>query len=552
MVDFTYPLRSVMKILHYIFILSIMFQLSNIKLAYASDSYKAIQDKYLNKISLLEEKLQNSLNTDSSAKVIKRIKNPQPNMRVKVTKVSNDKQFPSLYVGRKATGDTLIYVQALEIAKKYSHTLKIADAERLAQKAKRNESLRKMFPSLFVEASQTRGDILEDVEFEEKKYGVSAEHTLFASGHLKATYKQAKKQYQAACRQYDKANADLQLKVAELYYDLVKNTFVLDLNKKLFTEISKDFSNSEALFKEGLITEEEYLEIKTRHNQSEFQLLSAERDLSLSRFKFIRELGIKEQAEIEVFENKTVDTSLVYKSLDLELDDLVNIAKDQRLEMEIAHLTTESRDMGRKAARKKDSFKVDLTSFWGRSSSYYSTEPEEYNNDWNVMVKFSKSFGPNPLDYNYTNEDTSPKLGQTDRTKNEQHSVKLGLYTNVERYSRIHEADAEYKKSLKELAETEQQVGLEAYQAFFDYQETALRIRNSQERIKLANQRLSSLSYQHGLNQISLSQLIDARMKVSDEEIAYFQSLADYAIGLYKLDKAIGADNMYVKNLMQN
>lgn len=545
-----------MKVYRYALIASIFIQAITPYKAFADDSYKQLQSKYLDRISDLEERIRSSLNKKRKSTQIKKTEPIAEKVIQNQAKVIDHYELSTenfdetiIYKSQNATGQVLSFETALLMAQKYSRELEVADAEKLAHKAKRNDAIRKMFPSLFVEASQTRGDILEDVEFEEKKYGLSAEHTLFASGHLKATYKQAKKQYKASLKQYDKVYSDLRLKVAELYYELVKNTLVLDLNKNLFTDIKVDFDKSEKLFNEELITEEEFLEIKTRYNQAEFQLLSAERDISLARFKFIRELGIKEQSEIDIFENRPVDTSLIYKNIKIKLDALVSQAKGQRLEMQIAELTAESRDMGRKAARKKDSYKVDLSAFWGRSSSYYTTEPEEYNNDWNVMVKFSKNFGPNPFDYNYTNEDTSPKLGQTDRTKNEQHSVKLGLYTDLERYSRIHEADAEYKKSLKELEDTEQQVGVEAYQAFFDYQETSLRIRNTQERIKLAKQRFASLSYQHSLNQITLSQLIDARMKLADEEIAYYQALADYATGLYKLDKAVGSKDFYSKNL---
>lgn len=568
-----------LKKLRFIFAAVLLFNAVALEPAFSADkskkvSFKEVQSKYLNKISALEEQLRGSLKR-------KRVKRPvydAPEPTIIKQKIIEEKKqiIPVIMTTSGASiapvdksidipdtssvdpfvlkdarrnnfdaDEILDFEEALSIAKKYSFELKTAEAEKNAVKAKRNEALRKLFPNLFVEGSKTTGDILEDVAFEEKKYGVSLEHTLFASGHLKATYKQAKKQFETALAQYKKADFDLKVKVSQLYYDLVKSVMVDDINQKLRQSVFANLQNSEEMFKQGLITEEEHMEVRTRYNQVEFQSVSSYRDVELARFKLIKELGARDAAELERLSASAVNTELKFKGLTLDLDDIVSRALDGRQEMKIAKLTLDAQKLGKKIARSKDGFKIDINGFAGRSASYYVTEPASYKNDWNIMVKVSKSFGPNSADYNYTREDTSPKLGQTDRTENNQHSVKLGLFDNFDKYSRIHRADADYAKAEKELFEAEREVGTDAYQSYFDYQENVLRLRNSMERIKLAEQRFSSLEYQHGLNQVPLSQLIDAKIKLTDERVLHVQALADYAINLYKLDKAVGSEGAF-------
>ena len=113
-------------------------------------------------------------------------------------------------------------------------------------------------------------------------------------------------------------------------------------------------------------------------------------------------------------------------------------------------------------------------------------------------------------------------------------------FEEISQKSRIKKAQADYERSLYDLKEAEKEIALDAHQTYFNYQEAVIRIQNSSERIKLAQQRLSSSQYQMGLRQIPLSSVIDAKIKLADEQALYIQALADYKISLYKLDKAVG------------
>jgi outer membrane protein TolC len=201
--------------------------------------------------------------------------------------------------------------------------------------------------------------------------------------------------------------------------------------------------------------------------------------------------------------------------------------------------------MGLKAAKSKYDFKVDVNASIGKTASRYTTEPEEYKDDKSIMFKVTKSFGASSADYSYTKEETSPKLGQSDRTGTKQHSAKIGLFDNFAKYSEIERARADVVKSLKEERDTRGEVDADVYQAYFDHRESVLRLRNTAERVELAKQRFASVVYQKELNQATLSQAMDARSKVTDEEIAAVQASADHAALLYRLDRALGRAGVF-------
>jgi len=428
--------------------------------------------------------------------------------------------------------------EAIKIAYRYSPELKYSQANMESALAKTKEAARALWPFLYVEMSQAEGDLLEGVEFEEKKYGLSFEHTIYSSGHLGAVYEQAKKQYRAAEAKHRKAQADLYLKVAQAYYELVKTVLTYKIQGVLVQEVKEDLDVSQEKFSQGLVTEEELMEVRTRFNQVDFQRLSAERDVVLARYKFIQVLGItKEEDAVQV---KNIDTTLDFEGIEVTLDDIFDLALEKRIELQVAQLMIQISEDEKKIAKSKDDLKIDISGFVGRSASYYVTEDENYQDDWSIVLKVTKSFGPNSMNYNYTNADTSPKLGQSSRTKTSEQMVKVGIFDNFEQNARIKKAQADYQQSLKEFADVKKEVGMEAHQAYFDYGEAALRVRNSIERIKLAQQRLSTSQYQMGLNQIPLSQVIDAKIKLADEKSLYVQALADYKISLYKLDHAVG------------
>jgi len=446
---------------------------------------------------------------------------------------------------QKPLPGALTPVDALRIVAKNSEEIKAAYAEMIADKSKMHEAARALMPRVFAENTQTNGKILENVGFEEKRYGLSFEHTLYASGNLWNTYKQAKKQFKAAQARLKKAEIEVFFNTIKAYYELVKASLSCTMYKDIYQETKNDLDATKSKLEQGLITEQEYLEVKTKFNQIDFQRVSAERERDVARYKLVRLLELEDESRLATL--RDIDTSLSFEKVDLSLNDILAQALSNRPEIKAAGLMAEAAELGRRAAKEKDDWRVDISGFGGKSSSRYTSEPENFRNDWSAVLKVTKTFGACSSEGSYSKENTSPQLGQSDRTNTTTKSEKVGLFDNFSKYTRINSAEAEYKKALRDKEEAKRDVGIEAHEAFYDYKESLIRITNAGERVHLCEERLASEVYQLTINQIPLPQVMETRIKLADEKSLYVQSLVEYKIALCKLDKAVGVWGKFSK-----
>ena len=469
------------------------------------------------------------------------------NMVVKVPEASSHAYAPGLPIldGLKPVPGALTPLEALAIVGKNSEEIKAAYAEMIADKSKMHEAARALWPRVFAENTQTNGKIFENVSFEEKRYGLSVEHTLFASGNLWNTYKQAKKQFKAAQSRFKKAEIEVFFNAVKAYYELVKASLSYAMYNEIYEACKKDLDATKHKFDQGLITEQEYLEVKTKFNQIDFQTVSAQREEEVARYKLVRILELEDESKISSL--RDIDTSLTFEKLDLNISDILKQALTNRPEIKASVLMAEAADLGRRAAKEKDDWRVDVSGFGGKSSSRYITEPEHFRNDWSAVLKVTKTFGSCSAEGSYAKEDTSPKLGQNDRTNTTTKSEKVGLFDNFSKYTRVNSADAEYKKAMRDVDEAKRDVGVEAHEAFYDYKESLIRITNAGERVRLCEEKLASEVYQLEINQIPLPQVMETRIKLADEKSLYVQSLVEYKIALCKLDKAVGVWGKFSK-----
>jgi outer membrane protein TolC len=239
--------------------------------------------------------------------------------------------------------------------------------------------------------------------------------------------------------------------------------------------------------------------------------------------------------------------SIDFVPAEIDIDEVVELALSNRPDIEITRLSAKAHGYDELVQRRKNWPKITLSGFGGRSASYYTTESENFKNDWNIGIKFSMGLGPNTVSSIYTKEDTSPKLGQDTRTSSDMYSLKMGLFDNLNSFTKISEAKVGRLKAEEELDQMEREVMMEAKQAFFDYQGSILRIKNSKEKLEYLNQMFIDTNLRVKMGKLPVSQLMDARMKLADQKGLYVQALSDGFIALAKLDKVTGRPGYYTK-----
>jgi len=428
--------------------------------------------------------------------------------------------------------------ECLEIATSNFVPLIVAEEEMKLGDMKVNEATRGLYPTATAKYAFTDGKAL-DVEFTEKTYGMQVEQPLYYGGRLKLTLKQAQVNRQVAQAKFDKAEADIVAKITETFYSLATAQLNLNDQKELFAKSRDILALAGKKYEQELITKLELLNVESQANQIEYQLAVAAKDLDIARMNLLQAMNANPEAEI------TANMGLNYKEHIIDLNNCLYLAYQNRPELHMNELLREAAGYEEKIAKSKDDFQVGFTGFLGQSGSAYKTETLRMGSDWFVGVKASKPLLGNVGSYNFTQNKTSPKLGQSTVTSGSSQSLELGILSNLTGYSEKQSALISKLKSENELIETEKTINTEVREAHNNYEKAVMQIQNTKEKIRFKEEELNVLRSQADINEAMLSQVLDAMVKLNDEKALYHQAIASYKSALANLNKTIGLMNYF-------
>lgn len=434
--------------------------------------------------------------------------------------------------------------EAQGISIKSSPQANTAKEEVKLARLKKREAYRALFPQVKIKGSFTTGDVLGS-DFIEEVYGVQAEHPLYQGGKLWNTYKQSNINLKLAKARYVKIENDLDFKVAEAYYNTVTAVMNIRLQEELLQDAEKILKLAEKRYNADLSTDLEILNAKSQYNQIQFQIATSKRDLALSRFKLQQAMNLDiSEEEVDL---ARVDTELKFEVIEVDLAKCLELMTENQPDILVNKLLVESNEYGEKIAKAREKFKIDLTGFYGKADSYYDTEEKNLQRDWNIGVKVSRPFWGQGLNYSFTKERTSRKVGQTDRTGSESNVGEFSIMDKdaMAAASEIKEAKVNRQKAENDLMETRRQMVLEVKEAYYNYQESVLQVKNSLEKVRFQEEAIKVARAQAGLNEALQSQLLEVLTKLADEKALYVKALSDYNQALAKLNKAIGIKDYF-------
>ena len=429
------------------------------------------------------------------------------------------------------------------IALSYNENAAIAEEEIKLSTMKVKENFRALFPNAKLKASETSGDVLGGATFIEKLYGIEAEYPVYQGGKLWNAYQQSKVNLNLSRSKYDKVVNDMNYKVSEAYFNVVSAVMNLKLQRELINKVEPILKTAQTRRASGLSTDLEFLNVKSQYNQVQFQLASAERDLSLARVKLEQSMGL--DIAKESIEPKEVETDLKFDIISIDLNKCLELAQGYHPDIVVNELLVQSNEYEEKIAKAKDAFKVDLTGFYGRGGSHYKTEADKMDPDWNIGLKVSKPFGGNTASYSFSKEQTQRKVGQTDRQGTQTHSGEFAILDAMGTAAEIKEAQIKRHKAENDLLESRRQVNLEVKESYYNYQEAVIQVKNALEKVRYQKEAVKTANLQAQLNEALQSQQLEAEIKLADERSLYIKALSDYNFSLARLNKAIGVEDYF-------
>jgi outer membrane protein TolC len=462
-------------------------------------------------------------------------KPPEPSMLPKPPQP----EYPEPVFERPKKG-TLSLGDAVEIGLKNHLPIQIAKEQLDLAKFKEREAFRELFPQAMVRWDETSG-IVSAKDYVGRKYQLKLQHPLYHGGELKNTWKQAKMNFEITKENYEKTKEDYCIELIRAYYDYTKTIRNFKIQEDLLKELEKDIEMAKKEHDAGLSALVDFLNVQTQYNQAHYSYLSSQNTLSLAKLSFLQLLNLDNDPE----SNITVDTEIIFKEYDIDLDECIKLAYENRSDLKINELGLKAAELGAKVAKSQQLPKIDLTTTVGKSAETFAPGALQMSDEWFVGAKVSVPWGPNTMNYSYTNEHIAPSLTVYGPTENEVHSVRFNILDNLAMYTEEKRSEVIREQAYSELLKGKQTAATQVREAYFNYQESLLKVKNSRANKELYEKELTIIKERRLMNEAQAQDVVSSKVKLAGEEINYNSALIENILAIAKLNKAIGIKDYF-------
>jgi len=445
---------------------------------------------------------------------------------------------------KESSPRTLTLDECIEIAMENSISLKIADKQLDVAKFKLLEAKRKLAPSLTAKFEESAG-IVDEKDYEGRKMIIEGKQPLFYGGELIFSIKQAIVNLEIVKEDYERIKNEMILQTKKAYYSLDKAKKTLDIQKKLRDKTKKFLDIEKAAYEAEVIPQIEFLKLYSQHNQSIFQVTSAEEDLALANLILQQAMSVDEEIDIAEVQKPSI--------IDIRLDECIEVANLNRPEVKISMLSLEFIDYERKITRARSDWpRVDFIGSYGNTMEDFvskelaeGVEQRNLGPEYYVGAKVSMPIWGSTLGYAFAKESWQPVVSTVHGTKAQTHSVTLSVLDRMGDITKAKETHLEYMRSRDEFNKAKQEALMEIKEKFYEYRKAIILMEVAKSKVEYQRKQVEILNIQQSLGEVQHSDVVEEMIRLAEEEFSHVQSIADYYIAIASLNKAIGIDGYF-------
>jgi len=466
---------------------------------------------------------------------------PQDNMIIvdlyKGAEIKEEEKASQIRLTRTLSGKVKLE-DCINVAYSNSIAIQIVNEDMKLARFKVKEAERNLFPSLAFRWDEVRGEAVRETgtpDFRERTYGVEMGHPIYQGGRLRAIFQQAKIGLKLAEENFKKVRNELKYEIKNAFYNMLAQRLKCEELEKLKKACKRLSNLSAEKYKSRLVTKLENLNSSFIYKRVQYQLGSMGKDLSLSQLNLELLMNI-ELIPIEL------DTKIDIRLLEVSLEHCLALALNNRPELKMAELEVDTRDLDKGIAKSENRLKIDFSGFYGRSGGAYKTEALELDDDWSFGVKITKALGGSTLSASGTSDETSPKLGQTTRTKSKGAFTRFSILDNLARFSNEKESEVKYRKAEEGFDKTRDKVIHEVHEAYYNCQRGLEQIESFDKEIEFRKENLKIVKSKNRLNILEVSDVMKVEEELTEAYLNQIEAKIFYLQSLAKLNETIGVD----------
>ena len=325
---------------------------------------------------------------------------------------------------------------------------------------------------------------------------VTLNQPIFAWGRYYKNYQSAKLTLEAAHKELDAAYNQLVLDVSEAFYRVLLSLEFVKVSEQTVELVEKQLKIAQNLFEAGASTNFDILRAQVLLANAKSNLIRAKNGERVAMDVYKNVLNIDLSKSIEV------QGSLEQPILEFDLDPLIQQAMEKRPELHQLQFTEG-------AAEKQ----VDVAKTRNRPAlSFFANYQFDHNE----------------------------RLVEMNRVWNLGFALNVPIFDGLATRAAVKQAESGLKQTQLGKQQMTDAIELEVRSAYLNLLEAKTLIDVQRETVAQAQEsvRIANLRYENGM--ITSVELTDAQLALSQAEVNRLQSLHDYAVGLARLEKAIG------------
>ncbi len=408
--------------------------------------------------------------------------------------------------------------QSIELGLKNSKDLIISKSKVVVVEEKINEFSSQMLPQLKFNAFYTRlSDVIPfqittpfspipikiaDPVLNNYQLKLSLQQPLFTGFRLSSLKNAAEYNFESINFEYESSTNDYALKIQEAFWNFYNARQIVELTSEQLTSLNNNVADTKNFLDNGLVSLNDLLKLQVQQSNTELKLIEAKNNLDLARMNFNRVIGVSLNSNTKII-TKEFDSDFI----NYNPDEILAEAKSNRNEV--------------KALEKKVSATDE--SITSANSTWFP----------NIYL-FGDFYYANP------NQRIFPQRNQFDDTWDVGVSLNWDLWDWGLTSSKSLQAEQLKIQTETSLAQLNEAIEIEVYQAYLNYNKSKDKIIVSKKAVEQAEENYRITKEKYDVQLATSSELVDAQTYLLSAKTNLTQSLVEYELLKVKLDRSVG------------
>ena len=278
---------------------------------------------------------------------------------------------------------------------------------------------------------------------------------------------------------------------------------------------------------------------RAQYLQANTQLNNAKKNYAKAKWDMAKALGTPTPSD------SPVDETIPFRKIEPDMERCLVLAATHRPDLRMQEELVEIARHGFKVATSYRKPRLSLSSFYGRSAAAFDGDSLDYREDWQVNATLSQSFLGSSLGLTGSDIKTSPKLGQSTRTRTKTEGASLNILDSMKQRTEGKQADLAYRQAVLKRDDLRKDVAMDVEISFHNVSQALLQVEFSEEDLKLAEEELKVVLSKGRYGLAGVLEVAQARNRLSASRAARVDALAGYQTAVAALNRAVGVPDLF-------